>query len=458
MESTQAFSKFLDLPNEILLNIIEHQVSHQEFENLTLTSKRVFELSKPVRGTHLHRKRKFSTYVVGDVHLYQSSRGWRIVPGKQNPGHTLRNLLSDLNSAADYCKILRIGVNDERGEAPGRYDDYILDQAVTTMRDLDPQLQVLIASQPYTELPGIHGLIDMQPEGLRTFSYIIALTSLHRIEALELTNCSESFLKEFKTVVEIMESSHSQLKRVELVRSRHRYDECLQVLAIFSQIPSVRIIRGLHVIGTIEYALQWPSRSSIEEIYFERSVVDGSSFEKLFYSTNTLKIFHYDYDSFLNFQTPPGYHPRRIISNLCSTAEKTLESLTLVNLSDFGTASGDEAAFNISLRRFLVLRHIAIDCSVFIDAKDTNDVSTLVDMLPATLETLELYNPAMDKYIPAMFRDLRDLREERLPRLRCISVQQGMTIHQETRSDCQELGIQMASVDAPMQKWPHLYS
>ncbi|KAL8846920.1 MAG: hypothetical protein Q9221_008008 [Calogaya cf. arnoldii] len=421
-----------------------------------MTSKTVFELAKPAREKHLHRKRKFSTRIFGDVHLYQSSNERWIVPRKQHPVHALQDITSDLDVAADYCKTLRIGGVDGHGYVTGEYGDYDSEQALTVMEDLYPQLQALVPSQLGRKME------YMQHDGLHKLPYTIALTSLRNIETLELTNCSDFFRRKLRDVMQIMISSHNHLKRVEMFGNHHQRGEHLEVLAMFAKIPSVRMIWGLQVLGKEDDLWQWPSdfyRSSIEEIHFECSAVDSFLFSRLFDTTNILKIFYYDHDDFLN--SPPEYEPRRVVTYLRSSAKESLESLTLVNLSGTGTdsgTSGDEAILKISLRPFLVLRHIAIDCSVFIDAKGTNDVPTLVDMLPATLEALELYNPAMDKHIPAMFRDLRDLKEDRLPRLRCISLQSGMKISQEMRLDCEELGIQLAFVDAPKQKWSHLYS
>lgn len=53
MDSPPAHFNFSDLPNEILLNIIEHEVFHENLENLALSSKTVFEWAKPARTKHL---------------------------------------------------------------------------------------------------------------------------------------------------------------------------------------------------------------------------------------------------------------------------------------------------------------------------------------------------------------------------------------------------------------------
>ncbi len=462
MDSPSAHFRFLDLPTEIVLNIIEHEVFHEDLENLALSSKTVFALAKPARTNHLHWKREFSTFTVGDVHLCKSEnevREW-IVPRKHHPVHALRRLLLEKDAAADYCRVLKMGGVDPTGYMSGIHHSHLSHEARTITRDLYSQLQTFIDAQVFGKITHTEYWIDLQLEGKYELSYAAALVSLHNIEILELINCSEFVQEELLVHISVMKNTHRRLRRVGLFGDHHQCGETLAVLAKFAEIPSVRMICGLHVFGTCSEDWRWPSdsfRSSIEEMHFECSTIDASLLDKFLQSTDALKTFYYDHDDFL--QCPPEFAPRRIIFNLGLNAQKTLESLTLVNLSGTGWCiDEDEGGFVVSLDDFLVLRHIAIDCSIFIDAKDTNDVFPLVDMLPASLETLELYSPGKDTDLAALFRGLRDLREKRLPRLRAISLQSVWDVSQEIRSDCKVLGIQLAFVDGPERKWSHLSS
>lgn len=465
MDSLLEHFNFLDLPNEILLNIIEHEVFHEDLENLALSSKTVYALAKPALTNHLHRKREFSTLIVGDVHLYQSEQevGDWIVPRKHHPVQALRRLLLESDTTTDYCRVLRIGGVDPDGDMYGKYDDYLSHEVKTITRDLHSQLQTFIVSQVFGEITHTDYWIDSLLEGKYELSYAAALTSLHNIEVLELINCSEFVRDELLVHISVMKNTHHQLRRVGLFGDHFQCGESLTVLAKFAEILSVRMIYGLHVFGAYSDNSPWPSDpfcSSIEEMHFECSAIDASILDKLLQSTDALKTFYYDHDDFLN--CIPDFEPRRITFNLCSNAKKTLESLTLVNLSGTGSCiDEEERGFAVSLDDFLVLRHIAIDCSIFIDAEDTNNVFPLVDMLPASLETLELYSPGKDTDLPSIFRGLRDLREKRLPRLRSISLQFVWDVwdfSQDIRNDCKMLGIRLAFVDGPKRKWPHLSS
>lgn len=82
-------------------------------------------------------------------------------------------------------------------------------------------------------------------------------------------------------------------------------------------------------------------------------------------------------------------------------------------------------------------------------------VPRLVDVPPPSLETLEFYRPKK-QLIDPMFLGLRELRAERLSKLRSISIQKNTRIKQEVRKTCQNLGIELGYVEAPKTWWTHL--
>lgn len=113
--------------------------------------------------------------------------------------------------------------------------------------------------------------------------------------------------------------------------------------------------------------------------------------------------------------------------------------------------------FKGSLKEFKVLKHVAIDFAFLINGKKdgrvvirgkttSGDIAAngrtrakwasgitvprLVDVLPPSLETLELYRPKK-QLIDPMFLGLQELRAERLPKLRSISIQKSTRIKWE---------------------------
>lgn len=56
MDRTPTHFDLLGLPNELFLKTIEHEMQHEDLENLTFCSKPIFNLGKQSRAKHLKRK------------------------------------------------------------------------------------------------------------------------------------------------------------------------------------------------------------------------------------------------------------------------------------------------------------------------------------------------------------------------------------------------------------------
>ena len=160
----------------------------------------------------------------------------------------------------------------------------------------------------------------------------------------------------------------------------------------------------------------------IKEIHLESSSIGYKSFENLLQFAKELKIFYYEQGIVAN----PQYDPRDTIRLLECFASETLESLTFVDpYSFYLLAASNEGT--MSLRGFQVLKNVALNFYFFInhdreyaeplrlakqgcypDVDDVYDISVelpmprrapdkavsrLVDVLPESLETLELYRP-----------------------------------------------------------------
>lgn len=158
------------------------------------------------------------------------------------------------------------------------------------------------------------------------------------------------------------------------------------------------------------------------------------------------------------------YAPYLCISSLRKYALQTLEKLTLIDPT--GLATDDEKDMDeemdfTMLRDFKVLRYTAVESSLFIDNDQTDQhekniaeyhnheyepdekVSRLVDVLPPALETVVLHTPRNANGLAAMFRDLSQLKDERLSSLRSVTIKSERPIEVDTRikEECQQHGI-----------------
>ncbi|KAL8767223.1 MAG: hypothetical protein Q9209_006228 [Squamulea sp. 1 TL-2023] len=443
------------MPNEILLRIIENELYHEDLENVALSCRTIFDLAKSARSKHLKRKRRFSIFTVGNTRVYDQEDEYS-VPFESIYNSKLRDLLADNAAADEYCQILKIGGVEVHGDMIGVYQDIvkIFDNATEISAELLPQLQQKIRKRAYRVF--INGIPwnDPEPETDYALALCVPFVTLWNIQVLELTNCT-NFVDILKPVVEEMQQTHDQLKEVRLLGNHAEGDQHLQLLSDFAMIPAVRKLYGFHVAEDRDRILHFPYEThcyDIEEIHLECSGIDGYCFEQLLNSCEALKVLYYENNRSINEHMKGG--PRRTIYGLRMNTCKTLESLTLLDPFNIVADEGD-SLYSAELCNFQVLKHVAIECSIFVH-EDTGDAPLrLVDTLPPSLETLELYRPRTESFLNGMFLGLRDLREERLPRLRSISIQSGIKIESAIRRDCEELGIQIGLGDAPERRCPH---
>ena len=462
----------LDLPEEILLQIIEKEVCPDDLENFALCSKAIFFMASRRLNIHRTKKRKFSTFIVGDVHLYNGHTG-PIVARQQHPVFALERLLAE-SAIPDYCQILRIGGMPSNGTLTGRYEHDVTQEASTIAGGLYDRLAALVGIGPYLYHP--HGT-DKQRE-LYCQAFYVPLITLRNIETLELVDCA-GFIRTLP-IFSIMRETHHRLKAIGLFGKWNcSYSTPSDILCQFARIPSIRRMYGLGVgLGSrspafrnVDSGTLYPS---LEELHFERSRIDCREFRTFLSHIPELKIFFYDHTPMAGYDYGPG----RVLAALKNYASESLESLTFIDRYrmtvvtvettclmkwSYGTLVG-------SLRGFKVLKHVAIECCLIInDQHDGNVaplqstlanrwgrdicVSRLVDVLPPSLETLELYQP-YDFHIASAFSGLRELREERLPKLRTVSIQRKTRMERQIREDCQHLGIELISTEGPKLWWP----
>ncbi|KAL8785620.1 MAG: hypothetical protein Q9213_003274 [Squamulea squamosa] len=455
MDPPRSQPNLLSLPNEILLRIIENELYHEDLENVALSCRTIFDLAQSARSKHLERKWRFSTVIVGDIHVYDEEDEYT-ASFKSHPISNLRDLLADDAAAVEYCQILKIGGVEVYGDQISVYRDIVsvIDSAAEISAELLPQLQQLTRKRPYrVYINGIHWN-DPEPETDYALAFCIPFITLQNIQILELTNCT-NFLYMIKPVLEEMQQTHHQLKEVRLIGNHAESDQHLELLSNFAKLPAVRKLYGLHVTGDRDRLLDFPYETccyTIEEIHLECSGIDGYCFEKLLNSCTALKMLYYEDNRSGNELIEGG--PRRTISGLRMNTCETLESLTLLDPSNI-IADAEDSLYSAELCNFQVLKHVAIECSIFVHEDSGDAPLRLVDTLPTSLETLELYRPKTESFLNGMFLGLRNLRKERLPRLRSILIQSGIKINPAIRRDCEELGIRLGRVDALVRRCPH---
>ncbi|KAL8806091.1 MAG: hypothetical protein Q9223_005158 [Gallowayella weberi] len=439
MDLPDSHFNLLGLPMELILQIVEHEVHVEDLENLALCSKTIFNIAIRSRRKHLENKRRFTMIIVGG-----KSRAGDLKPHSVHPALALQ-LLVENDAVVDYCKFLKLG-------------DYIgfwnipVDKEQEFQTDMSHPLRALQAKQPSAniDLASLHQLPG--PE-LQNIAYSAIISNLRNLEVLEIDHCDWSFVRDH-AIPDVISDTHHRLKEVRVLGVPGSGED-LRYVAMFASIPSVRKIYGLWTSGRDVEALRAPS--DIEDLYFERSKIDGPSFENLLMSIKTLKQFYYKNDYAFSAQHP--HEPRRLVNSLRAHALESLERLSLTDptrryvswIYDEDRADMVRPWF---LRDFKALKHVAIECSMFKKmtvehGRYLKEKLRLIDVLPPTLETLVLYHPPKgNRDVKALFSGLGPAMGERLPNLRSIQVMVWENRWEDLDSkdiegDCRELGIQL---------------
>ncbi|KAL8923807.1 MAG: hypothetical protein Q9172_002955 [Xanthocarpia lactea] len=402
----------LDLPDEVLLQIVEKEVCPNDLENFALCSKAIFYMASKALGIHRARKREFSTFIVGDVHLYKdrSQRRGPIVIRQQHLVFALERLLAE-SAIPDYCKTLRLWGVISNGNLIGRYQQNVTQEASTIAGSLHDRLAELVGTGPYQHHAD---RIDIQRE-LHHQAFYFPLLALRNIETLELVDCA-SFIQTLP-IFSTMRETHHRLKAIGLFgKWSCSYSTPSDILFMLAGIPSVRRMYGLGVgINSGSYDLRDVENESLyhslEELHFECSRIDYRDFKIFSSRIPELKTFFYDHTPNVRYD----YEPGRVLAALKKFASESLESLTFIDryrmaVETAGLMKWSNGLLNGSLRGFKVLKHVAIECCLILNEQQDGTiaplqsrladrpgrdirVSRLVDVLPPSLETLELYQP-----------------------------------------------------------------
>ncbi|KAL8672303.1 MAG: hypothetical protein Q9168_003219 [Polycauliona sp. 1 TL-2023] len=234
------------------------------------------------------------------------------------------------------------------------------------------------------------------------------------------------------------------------------------VLLRFAGLPSVRKIYGHHVTDVAMDNERFPHDNPcalIEEIHLECSDICFDTFSEILLHIKALKVFYYD--------QRPDPDRRRDPSPLIllhEYASASLESLTFVRTEPIFRCGP------LSFHDFSRLKHIAIDFyflansgkqimqfkrNRFSAAEESPkcDPLQLVNLLPQTLEILELYSPDDTVDFTRMFEGFVQGKEERLPHLKSVTVSKGSIVNQDVRKELGELGVKLRFVDGPSGRW-----
>ncbi|KAL8876171.1 MAG: hypothetical protein Q9198_005585 [Flavoplaca austrocitrina] len=466
----------LQLPNELLLRVV-HLTHSRDLDNLCLSSKYVYNLAEGSRKRHLDNKKRYRTVVLGDT-FTASRHGLDRPAAIVHPAFLLRDLLRDKETISDYCEIIKIGgiSHDGRVEDTDRYGQPTLDEARIIALDTIARMDDLIVEPLLNGCSKDEWRMDLA-DNMYDLPCMLSLVFLRNVRILEITRCY-SFLEKifeygsgtWEMTVDVSSATLQplgQLEEFRLYGDEEDGGQGLPPLLFLLKFPRLRKIYGKfvhHLDDFSHFEECWPM---LQEIYFEYCCgIDIETMEQLLRGTGTLKTFYYHH--FHNGRTEIElYNPCDFIMLLRKYASQTLATFTCI-LTGKGEDYDPDYRYDQmdvpSLQDFKALTHAAVDCSLFTaDNMNSNHwdrqldtgffkeedlsegVPRFVDVLPPSLESLVLHRPRESNELPGLFRDLQQLRNERLPKLRSVIIRtnQAFEIYPTLKEECQQLGIKL---------------
>ena len=202
----------------------------------------------------------------------------------------------------------------------------------------------------------------------------------------------------------------------------------------FVTVPSLRVIRGFSVrfssFKDFGFADNHGLRPSlVTEINLQGSMLDNDHFVRDFFRyTQVLKRFTYNEEQGAGFTYDRD--PAKIIRCLHACASCSLESLALTGFTVYNIEAVREIV--VCVRDFKVLKDIHLSLDLARIAKgdwresdpkspSTDDISPLVDTLPASVETVRLEGDIPWNDMAALLVGLPEGKAECLPKLKEIS-------------------------------------
>ena len=454
----------LDLSNELLLQILE-SVTPLAIVSFATSCKRINTLAQ--NNLALHRKR---------IARYQNVTLWGC-PRHQDKPHPillLRDICNDWK-VAYHARSLVIRCCGMVQPQPYLYWDNFIAQELKTIKNVLPKIVTpvcrMLSKALLWDEDKVNNILDKTEYGPRGAILGLLMVSLPAIRSITFKDYvwrDELWIESMKSITNQQDPHLGSpgpnfLKDVSELNLYDRETphsvgmSCSMVP--FVTLPSLRVIRGFSVhfssFKDFGFADNHGLRPSpVTEINLQGSLLDDDYFIREFFRyTQVLKRFTYDENESVGFSY--GRDPAKIIRCLRACASCSLESLALTGFNVYGNQAAKEIKFCV--KDFKVLKEIHLSCDLALIAKadwrkfdpkppPINDISRLVDTLPASVETVRLEGEICWKDMAALFVGLPEGKAECLPKLKEISFKLVRRPKNKERAEewarrCQEHGI-----------------
>ena len=424
------FHRLLDLPNEILLNVIA-LVPNADLDNFTSTCKIIRNAAAKALHQHGQRKRRYRSITYGDPDVTGDDTTW------VHPTLMLRDLLRhDL-----MCYPVELHIENRAAE------HLAWDEVDGLLESFSKDLEPLVRICPYLHDDAVDLTQDILKEGDIGATLGFLLTLLQNLKIFHIADQPTAVsagwdcytLRSIKIIVDnLLTGSRAsslssayvqplgQLREIILTCSdRNRYG-CYSDLAThapFFYLPSMRTVRLFRTQTTWDTGNLPTFHSEIETLSISKSTIERESLENYLRLTKHLRSFQYTFNSSFAISSRQGI--RFLVEDLLKYASASLRYLHIADhiwMSDYDDYGGYPFG---SLKNFQVLRSIRISVDRSIPAVDHLRTEwpsvSLTQMLPSSAERVVFGNCLHRVHALAALQELSKKDKTQLMDLKFVS-------------------------------------
>ena len=456
----------LDLANEVLDQIITATSPH-DIENLAASCRMINTLAESRINGHRELKRKYGRLEFRDCGYTEDTPG-------VHPIYVLRDVLRN-TAVAQYPTVIRSTPFDDDFD----HEWINVDRDVPELKDVravavgcEKDIENAIYQCGFIEIAEREAWKVQIMQGRGEAIFGLLLTLLPHLTSMVILQQPEGFsMRMLSRIAEFQQPPHRHapqaLTKLTRIDTAPYYSENVadivpanefDYLSQYMLLPSMRRITGSHFktgVGWDAQSFQWrhnPGISPVTEININHSTVDGESITNLLRGVRALERFSFTFGGFM--PDKPVHQSRKVINGLKQYAKCSLSYLHLTGTrAGMIAMHGDDLEYD--LRCFEKLKQLHIDhtllshhnrpCLALFKGKWDKDCNCwpqrLVDVLPASLESLKLVGSAHSKRVRAFFAGFPELKAERLPRLREIEMQGSAAAELRFVRLCKEVGV-----------------